>query len=179
MRSVAPSDPLSDLIAKRTSEIRQHVPTIMVTKSCCLSGVETSDEFLSIGMALYVDSIAAQIRAPLDAEQTGIGTGITNRSWSRPDSNGEIVVELVQPEGPASLPLATNIVGSVSIPVYQRDAVLQIIRSDGNQVDPQRPLFCRARAVWPLMKSELPVDQPVYVDVTVLFAVQCETKAKT
>lgn len=176
MRSVAPSDPLTDLIRKRIKELQERVPTIVVPKSFCVSGVETDDEFLGCGMELYVDSIALQIRAPIETEQDP--PTAANRKWSDTDANGVLEVELVHPKGAAGLEVGTKRIALASIPVYERDAMLVTIRSDGNVVDPTLPLFGRARVVWTGKSSALPTDYGVYADVTVLFAVKAEKRKR-
>lgn len=177
MRSAAPSDPLAELIEKRRRELQKRIPSILVPHSLSFGGGETTDEFLGLGVPLYVDSIVAQIRAPIDAEQTASSGPVG--AWYDTKSNGVVEIRLLQFKGAVDIPIVGfNTVTTMSIPVYAREPAMQLVRQDGNAVDPRRPLIASLRVVWPGKATFLPSAWPVFVDVTTLFLVQAIPRRK-
>lgn len=177
MRSAAPSDPLAALIRKRVLDLQSRTPTILVPASFSATGfgVVPYDNFLGLGVPLYIDSIAMQIRAPIFTEQAAT-TGPAG-VWSSTSSNAVVELQLVQPKGQVDgLNPGFRFISIMRIPTYERDIILQTVQADGNPVDPGLPLLGNVRVVWPNRASQVPPE--VSVDVTVLFAVTAIPRAK-
>lgn len=170
-RSAGSGTYLSDLIRLRRSQLVERDPVILVPRSFAVTTGETSDQFLGLGLPLYLDSLSAQITAPLTSSQSST-TGGLPKGWDQIDSHGVVYIEVYQNLGSALTNPGRNLITAMSIPVYERAPRQEIARSSANEIDPQKPLFGRAEVIWP--NYALSVPYPVKVLVTALFAVEAK-----